>query len=129
MKKIIISTILIGLLLTVPITNVNGSINKKTAMETKITPVIKKEILPLFDSQYRILPNLTRSKLLDQIKFQPGELIIGFKKDIEATISIFPEEAPITNLENIDTLNKEYKVTSFKKIFENDQSSDFSNVF
>lgn len=112
MKKVIVSIIVIGLLLSTGSTIMGETANEPTISE--------------FDEQMSELSNLDS---FIKPEFTPGEIIIKFKENSNLQISDSSNEILTTGIESIDALNKEYEVYSVDKLIEDSSVSSLLNTY
>ena len=113
MKKIIVSIIVIGLLLSTAPLTMSG---KEAVDETSFDLGEAVQHVPIDDSFQ--LP-----------EFVPGELIVKFREEAYICMSVSPDGILCTDIPSVDALNRKYQVDSAERIFKYDSVPSLSNVY
>jgi parallel beta-helix repeat protein len=137
MKKII-GIIITILLIATAILPVDGLIINKN-IKLKENQIIVEPLNKQFEQQ----PFITSQKFPSTTEYQPGELILKLKNNIEVntcvssgsdfftldTSAIYQKGIAKTGIESIDILNDKFNIIAVEKLIEDDSIPELSNVY
>jgi len=137
MKKII-AIIIITLLIASAILPASGLTANKN-----IKPIENQIIVDSLNTQFEHLQYITSQNFPSINEYQPGELIVKFKDNINVDSYVSSELDDVgryvsetyqndivkTGIKSIDTLNKKFNIISVEKLIEDDSIQELTNVY
>jgi len=131
MKKIMVSTLIIGLLLSTAPLIMGGREAINGALSDAGEPILRGFSDDFDAGCSESLEGMMSSNCLPDIapEFEPRQFIIKFREEVDICLSLSPDGFLVTGIASIDILNRGCGVISAEKIFGNDPVPSLSNVY